>query len=251
MCGECSPCVAGYENRCERFSLIGVTRPGTYAEAVAIPARSAIPFEGLTFEQAGSVPMPWTAAWHLLRRRAGIQPGQTLLVVGAGGGAGSAAVQIGRLSGARVFAATRGTAKARRLEDLGAEAVFDYVEGDPWQVVRELTGGRGVDFVMDYGGSATVGKSIGALAPGGSVLVIGSVSGDILPDLNLRHLYFNHLSLIGSSSGTREDLREVLREMSRGTLQPVHHASFPLAEAGQAHRALLSPGKFGRITLIP
>jgi NADPH:quinone reductase len=250
-CGDCGPCVTGYENRCQNFSLIGVTRPGTYAGHIAVPARNAIAFESMTFEEAASVPMPWTAAWHLLRKRVAIQPGQTLLVVGAGGGVGSAAVQIGRLSGAHVFAATSGAAKMRRLEELGAEAVFDYHEGDPWQDARRRTGGRGVDFVLDYGGSKTVGRSVAALAPGGSVLIVGSVTGDILPELDLRGLYFNHLSLVGSSSGTREDLRQVLTEMKRGSLQPVHDRSFPLAEAGEAHKALASPNKFGRITLIP
>jgi NADPH:quinone reductase-like Zn-dependent oxidoreductase len=139
----------------------------------------------------------------------------------------------------------------RRLEELGAEAVFDYRSGDPWHDARERTGGQGVDFVLDYAGAETVGRSLGALKPGGAVLVIGSVTGDILPELNLRQLYFNHLSLIGSSSGTREDLRQVLSEMSRGSLRPVHDRSFPLADAGRAHEALLSPDKFGCITLVP
>lgn len=251
VCRNCQACVSGFENRCERLAFIGITIPGTYAEYVRIPAHNALAFEGLSFEEAASVPLPFITAWHLLRRRAQLGPGQTLLIIGAGGGVGTAAVQIAQLCGARVFAATSAQDKAERLMGLGAEAVFDYRDGDAWQAARERTNGRGVDFILDYGGAGTAARSLAGLAPGGTLLVVGSISGDLVPEINLRQLYFNQLSIVGSSSGTRADLRQVLDAVERGTLRPVLDRAFTLEQTAEAHRALVSNEKFGNLVLVP
>jgi NADPH:quinone reductase-like Zn-dependent oxidoreductase len=251
VCRDCRACVSGFENRCERLGFVGITIPGTYAEYVRVPAWNALPFDGVSFEEAGCVPLPFITAWHLLRRRVEIGPGQTLLIIGAGGGLGTAAVQIARLCGATVFAATSGPEKASRLAELGADAVLDYRQGDPWQEVRDRTGGRGVDFILDYGGASTAAHSLAALAPGGAVLVVGSISGDLLPEVNLRSLYFNQRALIGSSGGTRADLRDVLHALGRGTLRPILDRAFPLEQTAEAHRVLMSNQKFGNLVLVP
>jgi NADPH:quinone reductase-like Zn-dependent oxidoreductase len=251
VCRSCRACVSGFENRCERLAFVGITIAGTYAEYVRVPAHNALPFEGLSFEEAACVPLPFITAWHLLRVRARLGPGQTLLVVGAGGGVGTAAVQIARLCGATVFAATSGPDKAARLAELGAQAVLDYRQGDAWQEARSLTGGRGVDFVLDYGGASTAARSLSALAPGGAVLVVGSITGDLAPEINLRSVYFHQLSLIGSSSGTRADLQDVLHAVGRGTLRPILERAFPLEQVAEAHRMLVSSRKFGNLVLVP
>jgi NADPH:quinone reductase-like Zn-dependent oxidoreductase len=251
VCRNCRACVNGYENRCERIGFVGITMPGHYAEYIRVPAHNALPFDGLSFEEAACVPLPFITAWHLLHRRVKIGPGQTLLVVGAGGGVGTAAVQIARLCGATVFAATSGPDKAERLAQLGADAVFDYRAGDPWQAARDRTAGRGVDFILDYGGAHTASRSFAALAPGGAMLVVGSITGDLVPELNLRSLYYNQLSIIGSSSGTRADLQEVLDAVRQGMLRPILDRSFPLDDAAEAHRALTSNQKFGNLVLVP
>jgi NADPH:quinone reductase-like Zn-dependent oxidoreductase len=254
VCRNCRACVSGFENRCERLGFVGISVPGTYAEYVRLPAHNTLPFEGLSFEEAGCVPLPFTTAWHLLERRARIGPGQTLLVIGAGGGVGTAAVQVARVLGASVLAATSDAegSKAARLRELGAEAVFDYRRGDPWQAAREYTAGRGPDFILDYGGASTAGRSLAALAPGGTLLVVGSISGDLVPELNLRHLYFNQLSVVGSSGGTRADLHDMLQAMRRGSLRPILDRAFPLEQTADAHRALVSDAnKFGNLVLVP
>jgi NADPH:quinone reductase-like Zn-dependent oxidoreductase len=251
VCRNCRRCVSGFENRCERLAFVGISVPGTYAEYVRLPAHNLLPFAGLSFEEAACVPMTFITAWHLLRVRARIGPGQTLLVIGAGGGVGTAAVQVARLLGANVLAATSGAEKASRLRELGADAVFDYRRGDPWQAAREHTGGRGPDFILDYGGASTAGRSLAALAPGGALLVVGSITGDLVPELNLRHLYFNQLSIIGNSAGTRADLQDVLDAIQRGALRPILDRAFPLEQTADAHRALVSDQKFGNLVLVP
>ncbi|HEY0581315.1 MAG TPA: zinc-binding dehydrogenase [Chloroflexota bacterium] len=251
VCRNCAACVGGFENRCENRGYIGISIPGTYAEYVRVPAENAIPFSGLSMAEAASVPLPFITAWHLLRRRAQVGPGQTLLVMGAGGGVGTAAVQIGKLLGARVFAATSGPDKADRLAQLGADAVFDYRTGDPWDEARACTGGRGVDFILDNGGSETVTRSMNGLAGGGTLLICGSLTGDVAADFNVRTLYFNSLSVIGSSAGTRADLRAVIEAMQRAALRPIVDRTLPLEEVGQAHQALLSNQKFGNVVLVP
>jgi NADPH:quinone reductase len=251
VCRNCRRCVSGFENRCERLAFIGMTIPGTYAEYVRLPAHNVLPFEGLSFEEAACVPLPFITAWHLLRVRVRLGPGQTLLVIGAGGGVGTAAVQIARLLGATVLAATSGAEKAGHLRQLGADAVFDYRQADPWEAARKHTAGRGPDFILDYGGASTAGRSLGALAPGGALLVVGSITGDLVSDFNLRHLYFNQLSVIGSSAGTRADLQEVLDAIRRGALRPILDRAFPLEQTADAHRALVSQEKFGNLVLVP
>ena len=251
VCRNCRRCVSGFENRCEQLGFVGISVPGTYAEYVRLPAHNVIPFEGLSFEEAACVPLPFITAWHLLRVRARIEPGHTLLVIGAGGGVGTAAVQIARLLGATVLAATSGTEKAGRLRRLGADAVFDYRLGDPWQAAREHTRGRGPDFILDYGGARTASRSLGALAPGGALLVVGSITGDLVPEFNLRHVYFNQLSVIGNSGGTRADLLEVLDAIRRGALRPILDRGFPLDQTAEAHRALVSDQKFGNLVILP
>jgi NADPH:quinone reductase-like Zn-dependent oxidoreductase len=250
-CGDCVACITGHENRCETMRLIGVQVPGTYAEHITVPAINAIPFRGLSFQEAACLDIPFTTAWHLLVEKAQLKPGQTVLVVGASGDVGLAAVQIARLAGARVLATTSSAEKAARLSELGAEAVFDYREGDPWQEVRRHTGDRGVDFVVDYTGTNTLTHSMGALAKGGAVLIVGCVTGGPIPDFNVRPLYARHLSLIGSSSGTRADLRAVLGEVEQGRLRPVLSQEFPLAAASEVHQLAHSGTKTGSLVLIP
>jgi len=250
VCGECVSCLAGREQMCERMVHVGVGTPGTYAEAVCVPSANAIAFEGMSFEEAACVPVAFPTAWNILLNRGRLRPGSTLLVVGASGSVGSAAIQVGRLSGARVFAATSRTEFAEKLKALGAEAVFDYRTEDVWQRARDANGGRGLDFVLDNGGS-TVPRSLDSLAHGGAVLIVGGVASENLSDLNLRSLWFGHRSLIASGNGSRLDLRTILGEIKRGALTPVLARTFPLRQAAEAHRALQAGERLGKVVLIP
>jgi len=251
VCGECPQCLAGREQMCERMVHIGVFRPGAYAELIAIPSANAIEFSGMSFEEAACVPVGFSTAWNILINRGGIKPGSTLLVVGASGTVGTAAVQIARLAGARVFAATSRTRFAKQIMGFGAEAVFDYRTQDPWQLAKDANGGRGLDFVLDNGGSPTVNRSLDALGHGGTLLIVGGAAGEVLPELNLRSMWFGHRSLVASGNGTRLDLRTILLEMGRGRLKPVLAGTQPLSQAAEAHRALVAGERLGHLVLVP
>lgn len=250
-CGECVPCLSGQENMCEHMVHVGVFRPGTYAEMISIPSANAIEFSGLSFEEAAAIPVGFSTAWNILVNRGGVNPGSTLLVIGASGTVGTAAIQIGRLAGARVFAATSRMHYADQLRKLGAEDVFDYRGDDPWERVKRASGGRGIDFVLDNGGTPTVARSLASLAHGGVVLIVGGAAGERLPDLDLRGMWFGHRSIVASGNGTRRDLRLILEEIGRGRLSPVLARSYPLAQAAEAHRALIAGDRLGHIVLMP
>ena len=251
VCGECPLCLAGKEQMCEHMVHVGVFRPGAYAELIAIPSANAIEFDGMSFEEAACVPVGFPTAWNILINRGGIKAGSTLLVIGASGTVGTAAVQVGKLVGARVFAATSRTGFAKQIKHFGAEAVYDYRTQDPWQLAREANGGRGLDFVLDNGGSPTLNRSLDALAHGGVALIVGGAAGGVLPELNLRSMWFGHRSLVASGNGTRLDLRTILAEIGLGRLKPVLAGTYPLSEAAEAHRALVAGERLGHIVLVP
>ncbi len=250
VCGECPSCLAGREQMCERMVHVGVGTHGTYAESICIPSTNAIPFQDMSFEEAACVPIAFPTAWNILLNRGHLYPGSTLLVVGASGSVGTAAIQVGRLAGARVFAATSRTEFTAELKHFGAEDVFDYRTEDVWQRARDANGGRGLDFVLDNGGS-TVARSLDSLAHNGVVLIVGGVASERLADLNLRSMWFGHRSLIASGNGTRADLRTILGEIKRGTLKPVLARTFPLSQAADAHRTLQAGQRLGKVVLIP
>lgn len=250
VCGECTSCLAGREQMCERMVHIGVGTPGTYAQAICIPSANAIAFEGMSFEDAACVPVAFPTAWNILLNRGHISPGSTLLVVGASGSVGTAAIQVARLAGARVFAATSRTEFTEQLKQFGAEAVFDYRTEDVWQKARDANGGRGLDFVLDNGGS-TVARSLDSLAHNGVLLIVGGVASERLAELNLRSMWFGHRSLTASGNGRRVDLRTILGEIKRGTLKPVLARAYPLSQAAEAHRTLQAGQRLGKVVLIP
>jgi NADPH:quinone reductase-like Zn-dependent oxidoreductase len=176
-------------------------------------------------------------------RRAALEPGQTVLVIGAGGEVGTAAVQVAALSGARVLAATSGSAKQ--------EAALDYTMSDPWERALALTGGLGVDAVVDNSGTRTLSRSLGALRVGGSLLVVGCVTGSAVPDFDVRQLYVRHLAILGSSNGTRADLRRVLDLMAAGRLRPPEPELFALDQVRQVHELVESGRRSQRSVLLP
>lgn len=248
-CGYCDDCLGGYENRCENSRFIGIHAPGTYADFVVLPSQNAIAFSGIGFEEAARVGIPFTTAWHLLVERVHVAPGNSILVVGAGGEVGLAAVQIATLCGARVIAATSSEKKQRLATEAGAEVVLDYRSSDIWSEVRRLTGGKGVHFVIDNSGSATLMRSILSLRRGGSALVVGCVTGSTIPDFDVRSLYVRHLSVLGSSNGTRANLRAVLDHASRRILSVNAPEVMPIAEVRRAHDLVASGAKTTGIVL--
>lgn len=227
---------------------MGLHSRGTYAERVVVRADNAVAFTTLSFAQAASVGIPFVTAWHLLVERARIRPGDSVLIVGAGGDVGFAAVQIASLCGARVVAITSSERKRKFVIERGAAEAFLFGSKDPWHEAQRVVG-SGFDFVMDQSGTETILRSLSVLRAGGSLLVVGCATGGIVPELDLHPIYQRHLSLLGSSSGTLDDLRKVLSLMATGELRPQNPVVLPLSSAQEAHELVESKMKQGSMVL--
>jgi NADPH:quinone reductase-like Zn-dependent oxidoreductase len=231
--------------------VLGRKRNGGYAELVSVPAVNCLPCpENLTWEQAAAVPLVFLTAWHMLVARARVRPGEVVLVIGAGSGVGSAAVQVARLHGARVLATAGSAAKLERARALGADEVVDHSREDIAARVRALTGGKGADVVVEHVGGSVFEAAVAALARDGRLVTCGATIG-ARATLDLNLLFGRHLTLLGSWMGRRSDLNDVLKHVASGALKPVVDAVLPLAEARRAHERLESRDVFGKLVLVP
>ena len=250
-CGACRACLSGRDNLCPRYGILGETRSGGYCQYVVVPRQNIAPYPGeLSFPEAATSLLTFLTAWQMLVRKAQVQPGETVLVQGAGSGVGVAAVQIARLFGARVIATAGSDAKLERLRQLGADEVINYQTQDFVAEVKKLTDQRGVDVVIEHVGGETFASSIKATVTGGRVVTCGATSGP-KPAIDLRHVFFRQISILGSTMGSKGDLLEVLTHLTAGRLRPVVDRVVPLAEAAEAHRLLESRTVFGKLALEP
>lgn len=250
-CGRCRACLSGDDNLCPRYRILGENTQGGYAEHVVVPRQNLAPFPGaLSFEDAAAVILPFLTAWQMLVRKAAVRPGEVVLVHGAGSGVGVAAVQICKLWGARVIATASTGDKLARARALGADETINYREADFVAEVRGLTGKRGVDVVFEHVGGETFARSIKATRNGGRIVTCGATSG-FTPAIDLRHVFFRQIQILGSTMGSKGDLFEVLAHVAAGRLRPVVHQVMPLAAAAEAHRILEARQAFGKIVLTP
>ena len=248
-CGQCAACAAGKDNECRNYTIFGYGRNGGCAEYVLAPEVSLLPMPaGLSFEEAAAVPLVFVTAWHMLVARARLQPGEEVLVLGAGSGVGSAAIQIAKLTGARVIATAGSRAKLDKAREFGADEVIDHAQQKISDEVRRLTGKRGVDVVFEHVGTATWEQSILSLATGGRLITCGATTG-FAAQLDLRYLFARQLSLLGSYMGSRAELYTVLKLVGEKRLRPVIDRVFPLDQAVQAHQRLEQREQFGKIVL--
>ena len=184
----------------------------------------------------------------MLVERAVVRPGETVLVLAAGSGVGTAAIQIAKLFGARVIATASTTEKLERARKLGADEVINYRTDDLVSEVKRLTDRRGVDVVVEHVGAATFGKSVVACARGGRIVTCGATDG-FEPVLNLRYLFWRQLSILGSTLASKGRLHEIVSLLSSGQLRPVVDRVLPLVEIASAHRLLESRAVFGKVVL--
>lgn len=248
-CGRCARCLSGEDNYCRQYDVLGYQSDGGYAELVTVPAANVIGLPShIDFVTAAAFPLAFLTAWQMLVTRARLSEQDTVLVVAAGSGVGQAAIQIARFFGARVLATAGGEPKVARATALGAEAVIDHYREDVVARVKSLTGGRGVDVVIDHVGVATWERSLRCLARGGRLVTCGATTGHAAT-LDLRHLFARQLSLLGSYMGGKPELLRVSELFFRGSLSPVIDLTFPLSEAAQAHRHLEASAHFGKIVL--
>ena len=249
-CGECSYCRAGRHNQCERFAILGEHVSGAYAEYVRVPARNllAVP-DDIPMDLAAAVPLVGVTAWHMLVVAGCVRPGEKVLVVGAGGGVNTMAIQIARLAGATVLVIAGDAQKAEAARALGADWALSRQEFPDWgKAVWAATERRGVDIVVDNVGEATWTASLRSLARGGRLLTVGGTTGYNGPTpINL--LFGRHLSIVGSTMGTQEDFEAVMAQVWAGKIRPVIDRVFPLAGYPTALERMLGGEGFGKILL--
>jgi NADPH:quinone reductase-like Zn-dependent oxidoreductase len=250
-CMRCAQCLGGHDNLCRFYKILGENTQGGYAEYIVVPEANLAPYpERLSFPQAAAAILPFLTAWQMVVHKAQAKPGDTVLVQGAGSGIGTAAIQILKLHGARVIATASTADKLARAKQLGADEVIDYTTQDFVAECKRLTGKAGVDAVIEHVGGEVFANSIRAARPGGRVVTCGATAG-FHPNIDLRHIFFRQVEVLGSTMGSKADLLEVLRHIVAGKLSPVVHAILPLARAGEAHRMLEERKAFGKVVLEP
>jgi len=250
-CGHCAKCVAGLQNFCREFTVLGNGVDGGDCELIAVPAPNVIPIpDSLDFNQAASVPLVFLTAWHMLVGRAGVRPGQTVLVLGAGSGVGIAAIQIAKLFHCRVITTAGSEAKLEKARALGADHGIDHYKQKISDEVRKITNKEGVDIVFEHVGAATWDESVKSLKSGGTLVTCGATTGPTV-GLDLRHLFARQLTLLGSYMGTMGELHEVLKHVFAGRLKPVVDRVYPLRDLRAAHEHLETSQMFGKIVVNP
>jgi NADPH:quinone reductase-like Zn-dependent oxidoreductase len=251
FCGHCEKCVAGLPNQCREFTVLGNGVDGGNCELIAVPAANVIAIpDSLEFNQAASVPLVFLTAWHMLVGRAGIRPGQTVLVLGASSGVGIAAIQIAKLFHCRVITSAGDEAKLAKGRELGADYGINHYQQRISQEVRKITNKEGVDIVVEHVGAATWDESVKSLKSGGTLVTCGSTTGPNV-GIDLRHLFARQLTLLGSYMGTMGELHEVLKHVFVGRLRPVVDRIFPLSELRGAHEYMEKSQMFGKIVVNP
>jgi NADPH:quinone reductase-like Zn-dependent oxidoreductase len=251
-CGACEYCRDGEVPKCLRVHMLGEMDPGGLAEFVKVPAAQAIALpDGYPFEEAACLPITFGTAWRMLVTHARVRPADDVLVHGAAGGVGLAAIQIAKLAGARVFATASSAAKLEQARALGADVVIDYTEDRNWEVtVRRLTGKRGLDVIVETVGAATWERSIRALGKGGRLVTSGATSGPIgLTDI--RYLFRREHTIQGSNGWTHNDLLTVTRLAFAGRLRPLIDRVLPLERTAEGEEAMERREVIGKVVVRP
>lgn len=248
-CSKCPACIAGLDNRCRQATNLGYMIDGGCAEFVRAPEVNCLLYpENLNWEEAASVPLVFQTAWHMLVSRAELQPGEDTLILGAGSGVGSAAIQIAKFFGARVITTAGSDEKLAKAKELGADHLINHKTQKIRTEIRRITNKRGVDVVIEHVGTATWEDSLASLAPAGRLVTCGATTG-YDAKVDLRFLFSRQLSLLGSYMGTKSELQTVMKLVAAGKLKPVVDRIFPLAEAVGAHAYLESGSQFGKVVL--
>ena len=250
-CGRCEFCRDGDESMCVRYRIIGEHLPGVHAERTAVPEDNLIPVpEGVDWEVAGSATLVFQTAWRMLVDRGDLEPGETVLVLGASGGVGHAAVQIAAHAGAEVFATASTDDKLQYAADCGADHLINYETQNFAATIRELTGKRGVDVVVDHIGEATYDDSLKSLAKGGRLVTCGATTGPN-PPAGLNRIFWNQLSVIGSTMATPGQTDDVLSLVWDGTFEPRIREVLPMSRTARAHELLENREGFGKVVVTP
>ncbi len=248
-CGQCEFCLTDRDFMCIHVIALGQRLEGTYAEYVKLPAENCFPIPaGLSFAEAAAFPLVFLTVWRMLITNAKLTPGETILVLGIGGGVASAALQVAKRIGARVMATSGSDEKLEQARMLGADHGINYRSTDFATEVIAITDGRGVDVVLDCVAGENWQKSLTALTQGGRLVTCGATAGG-LADTDLSLIFKKQLQILGSTLGSREEFRRLINFMNITQLRPVIDRTFPLAEAAAAQRRMEEAKQFGKIVL--
>ena len=232
------------------YFILGEQVRGGHAEYVSVPASNLMEMpDGWDFPPAAAPLLVSLTAWRMLIQRAKLRAGESVLIVGAGGGVNSMAIQIAKLVGAKVYALTSTEEKMEQAHELGADVVLNYRDDPRWsKTIYKLTARRGVDVVVDNVGQATLTQSMRAAARGGRIVIVGNTSGP-KTEIDIRYIFGKQISLIGSTMGTHQDFHDVMNLIWAGRLKPVVDRVMPLSEGRAAFEALERGEQFGKIVL--
>lgn len=250
-CGNCQFCQEGKENFCTDYGILGETEDGTQCELMALNSEQLERKpDFLSFEEAAAFPLVFLTSYTMLIRRAKIQRGETILILGAGSGVGSAAIQIAKLYNCRIIATGGDEKKLQLAKSLGADYVINHSVENIHKRVKEITGGLGVDIVFEHVGEATWNSSLKSLRKGGRLVTCGATTGANV-SINLRHLFIKNLSILGSTMGDRKAFSEVVEWLAQGKIKPVVDRIFSMSEVVKAHVHIENRQQFGKVILVP
>ena len=249
-CGHCRACLAGRDNMCPDWELLGETIHGTLAEYVTVPARNLLKIpDSVDYGTAAAASLVFLTAWHSLITRGRLQAGENVLIVGASGGVNTASIQIAKLAGATVFVVGANKQKLALAESLGADHLIDRSERENWsKAVYQATNRQGVDVVVDNVGAGTMPSSLRSAAKGGRILTVGNTGGPTF-EIDNRFIFGKHLSIIGSTMSSIEDFRTVMGLVFQGKLKAVIDRSYPLEVTAEGQRRLEAGEQLGKIVI--
>src|SRR5438093_5303891 len=250
-CGRCEFCAAGFGSQCLTYAMVGENTDGAYAELLKVPSHIVLPIpDSISFEEAAAAPLVFLTAWSMMAVKGNIRPGEDVLILGVGAGVGTAAIQIAKMLGCRVFATASTEEKLQRAKQLGADFLINYRTEEFDKKIRDLTNRRGVDVVVDYIGADTWVRSLRAARRGGRVLTCGATTG-FTPQTDLRQIFFRQIHVIGSTMGSHCEFLDVMKCVFRGQLKPVIDRVLPLSEAARGHELMEQRAVFGKVVLTP
>lgn len=248
-CGHCRECLRGNDPACSSYCIPGEHGQGGFAEYAKAHFRHIIPLsDAWSLVEWAATPLVFVTAWSMLYRHGRVKPGDDVLVQGAASGVGSAAIQIAKLAGARVFATAGTPEKARLARDLGADVAINYNVQGFAEVVKEQTGGRGVDIIIEHVGQAVWKDCLKSLAHGGRIVTCGATTGPKV-EIDLRFFFIREIEIVGAFMGTRGELNQALTQLERKRLRPVVDRVFPLAQLSEAQQYLEDRKQLGKIVI--
>ena len=248
-CGECELCRRGEQSTCTTFQLLGEHVAGTFAEKVRVPARNIFPFpQHLSFGEAAALGVTFITAYRMLFTRGHMTPGEWILITGVGGGLGLSLLQLALPVAGRILVTSSTQEKIDRALELGAADGVNYKEEDVAKAVRNKTFKRGVDLVLDSAGGEALASGIGALRKGGRLVNAGATAGRTT-EVDVRRIFWNQLSVIGSTMGADVDVADMLRMVGGTKIKPIVDRTFSLGDGVEALEYLESNERFGKIVL--